>query len=89
MSNPATYKEINDPAYRIDEVDQAKERIASRFRRKIELVQQINRAKGELYTMEMDDAADRYLIRELNKSPYSSLKAYFKVETRNQAGMTT
>ena len=87
MTNVNTYKEINDPAYRIDEVDQAKERIAGRFRRKIELVQQINRAKGELYAMEMEDAADRYLIKELNKSPYSSLKSYFKVEARNQPEM--
>jgi hypothetical protein len=87
MANTATYKEVNDPAYRIDEVDQAKERIAGRFRRKIELVQLINRSKGELYAMEMEDAADRYLIKELNKSPYSSLKSYFKVETRNQPEM--
>jgi hypothetical protein len=87
MATTDTYKSINDPGYRIDEVDQAKERIAGRFRRKIELVQQINRAKGELYAMEMEDAADRYLIKELNKSPYSSLKSYFKVETRNQPEM--
>jgi hypothetical protein len=84
MATVATYKEVNDPAYRIDTVDQAKERIAGRFHRKIELVQQINRAKSELYLMEMDDASDRYLIKELNKSPYSSLKSYFKVEARNQ-----
>jgi hypothetical protein len=84
MANTATYKEVNDPAYRIDEVDQARERIAARFHRKIELVKEISKAKAELYLSEMEDNADRYLIRELNKSPYSSLKVYFRNETRDQ-----
>jgi hypothetical protein len=89
MANTTTaYDKINDPLYRVSEIDCAKERIASRFERKIKLVGEINKARAELCLMEMDDATDRYLIRELNKAPYSSLKAYFRNEARHQPGMT-
>jgi 3'-phosphoadenosine 5'-phosphosulfate sulfotransferase len=88
MTRTENYDKVNDPNYRIDEIDQARERIASRFRKKIELVTQINSARAELNMLEMQDATDRYLIRELNKSPYSSLKAYFKMEQRPQPNMT-
>lgn len=80
---PHTFKEIDEPKYRLNEIDEARERIAGRFYRKIEVVREISKLRAELYLSEMEDAADRYLIRELNKSPYSSLKAYFRGETRN------
>jgi hypothetical protein len=86
MTRTETYDKVNDPTYRIDEIDQARERIASRFRKKIELVGTINNARAELSMLEMQDATDRYLIKELNKSPYSSLKAYFRMEQRPQQG---
>ncbi len=88
MVKTETFDQLDDPATRIDTIGEARERIASRFKRKMEVVRDLNRLKGELYLMEMDDATDRHLIRELNKSPYSSLKAYFRGETRHQPGMT-
>ena len=88
MTNTGTYDRVNDPTYRINEIDEAKERIASRFRQKIDLVRVINKNKAELAMLELEDASDRYLIRELGRSPYSSLKTYFRDESRRPAGMT-
>jgi hypothetical protein len=83
MVKTETFDQIDDPRYRIDEIGEARERIAGRFKHKMEVYKDLNKLRGELYLMEMDDATDRHLIRELNKSPYSSLKAYFRGEARH------
>jgi hypothetical protein len=88
MVKTENYDKVNDINYRIDEIAQARERIASRFHRKIELIREEQSARGERMMLESQDASDRYLIKELNRSPYSSLKAYYNMERREQPGMT-
>jgi hypothetical protein len=88
MTKTENYDNINDVKYRINEIDQAREQIASNFKRKIELMRIEQNARGERLMLDAQDNANRYLIKELNRSPYSSLKAYYNMERREQPGMT-